>query len=168
MVLTLRIYPDPVLRKKSEPVTKVSKRIKEYVDSMFSLLDQSRGIGLAAQQTGALKSIIVLNVPLENNKRFRTALINPSIIKKSKEKQEFEEGCLSFPGVYVKIFRPDTIISEALDITGKKNRFKSSGLVARAIQHEIDHLNGILLIDHIANKEERERIEKIFVKDYKF
>lgn len=144
MILEIKKYPDPILRKKCEPVEKIDEKTKEIAQTMIEIQKTHQGIGLAASQIGILKRIIV--VEIDNN---FCVFINPKISKKSKKKEIMEEGCLSFPGLFLKIKRPQEIEVEAIDLNGNKIKMKVKGLIARVFQHEIDHLNGILFIDRL-------------------
>ena len=138
-------YPDPVLRKKCEEVKEITEEIKNLSWDIVETLEKNEGVGLAAPQVGELKRIIV--VQTENQPR---VLINPKIIKKSKEIEIIEEGCLSFPGLFLKIKRAKEVEFEALNENGEKICLKAEGLPARIFQHEIDHLDGILFIDRLS------------------
>ncbi|HOK00448.1 MAG TPA: peptide deformylase [Candidatus Pacearchaeota archaeon] len=142
-LLEIKKYPDPILKKKSYEVEKITDEIKKLIEDMAETMKKNNGVGIAAPQVGVLKRIIVIET--ENG---IVPFINPKIIKKSKEKETMEEGCLSFPGVFLKIKRPKEVEIEALNKEGKK--IKAKGLLARILQHEIDHLDGILLIDRLS------------------
>lgn len=139
----IRLSNDEILRKTSREVETVDDRIKELLDDMVETMHKYNGVGLAGPQVGVLKRVIVIDLydgeePLK--------LVNPKIIK-TKGEQEVEEGCLSFPNEYAKMIRPAEIIVEALDENGKKVKIKGEGLLAQALAHEIDHLDGILFVD---------------------
>ncbi|PIW89945.1 MAG: peptide deformylase [Candidatus Nealsonbacteria bacterium CG_4_8_14_3_um_filter_40_11] len=134
-------YPSPVLRKKSQEVEKVTEETKRLGWDMIETMEERKGIGLAGPQVGELKRVIT--VQLEKPLIF----INPKILKKTKETEAREEGCLSFPGLFLKIKRHKGVEIEALNEKGEKINFEAVGLPARILQHEIDHLNGILFID---------------------
>ncbi len=138
-------YPDPILRKKCQEVQEVTKEIKKLVEEMALALERKQGVGLSAPQVGVLKRVIVVEA-----EKGPAGLINPKIIKKSREKEVMEEGCLSFPRLWLKIERRKEVEVEALDKEGKGIRIKAEGLIARILQHEIDHLNGILFIDKLS------------------
>lgn len=139
-------YPNPVLRKKSEEVKEITEEIQNLGREMIQILTENQGIGLAAPQVGELKRIIV--VQTENQPR---VLINPKIIKMSQDKILEEEGCLSFPGLFLKIKRAKIVEIEALDAEGNTIKIKAEGrLTSRILQHEIDHLDGILFIDRLS------------------
>jgi len=142
-MLKLSFYPDPVLRKKCERVEEITSKIKELLKEMAQIMYASRGIGLAGPQVGQLKRVITVGT-----KKGLIGLINPKIISK-KGSQIGEEGCLSFPGLFVKIKRAQVVEVEGLDSEGKLIKIKALGLLARVFQHEIDHLDGILMIDRL-------------------
>ena len=134
---------DEILRKRSKEVEVVDDKIRELLDDMVETLHKYNGVGLAAPQVGILKRVIVIDL-YDGNEPLK--LVNPVIIK-TKGKQEVEEGCLSFPNQYAKVVRPEEIVAEALNEKGEKIKIKAKGLLAQAICHEVDHLNGILFVD---------------------
>lgn len=136
---------DEILRKKSREVESIDDKIREILDDMVETLHKYNGVGLAGPQIGILKRIIVID--LYDDER-PMKLINPAIVKE-KGKQEVEEGCLSFPNQYGKIIRPAEVTVEALNENGEKVKIKAKELLAQALCHEIDHLNGILFVDKI-------------------
>lgn len=138
-------YPNKILKKKSKEIEEITPEIKELVLDMEKTMLKNKGIGLAAPQIGALERIVLIQISREP-----AAFINPKIVKKSKEKEIMEEGCLSFPGIFLEIKRPREIEVEALNLTGEKVLLKTEGLLSRIFQHEIDHLDGILFIDRIS------------------
>lgn len=142
-IRTIREEGDEILRKKSREVEKIDDRIIELIEDMLETMHKYNGVGLAAVQVGILKRIIVIDL-YDGKEPLR--LINPVIIKEKGE-QEVEEGCLSFPNKYAKLVRPTEIIVEALDINGKKVKIRGKELLAQALAHEIDHLNGIVFTD---------------------
>jgi peptide deformylase len=150
-------FPDKRLRKVAQPVEKVDREIKNIIEQMFFTMYEEKGIGLAATQVNIHKRIIVIDV--SENKNEKIFLINPQIISLSKDLDTMEEGCLSVPGFYESVSRPKTIKVSSLDIDGKQIEFEAEGLLATCIQHEIDHLNGKLFVDHISALK-RDRIEK--------
>ena len=144
-IRTIRGEEDEILRKKSRTVEVIDDKIRELVDDMVETMHKYNGVGLAAPQVGILKRVIVIDLydgeePLQ--------LVNPKIIK-AKGKQEVEEGCLSFPNEYAKMVRPKEVTVEALDRDGKKVIITGKDLLAQALAHEIDHLNGILFVDNM-------------------
>lgn len=144
-IRNIRENGDEVLRKKSRTVEVVDDKIKQLVEDMLETMYKFNGVGLAAPQVGILKRVVVID--LYDNKG-PLVLINPEIIKEKGE-QEVEEGCLSFPNQFAKIVRPAEVTVKALDIDGKEIKIKAKELLAQAISHEIDHLNGILFVDKI-------------------
>lgn len=141
----IRLSGDEILRKTSREVEEVTDKIRELLDDMVETMHKYNGVGLAAPQVGILKRAIVIDLydgeePLQ--------LVNPKIIK-AKGKQEVEEGCLSFPNEYAKMVRPKEVTVEALDRNGKKVKITGKDLLAQALAHEIDHLNGILFVDNM-------------------
>lgn len=141
----LRFDTDPILRKISREVEVVDDNIKQLVSDMFETMYLHKGVGLAAPQVGVLRRVIVIDIS-EEDKEEKYALINPVILEESGE-QCTDEGCLSFPKMFGKVRRPMKIKVEALDEFGKKQIIEAEGLLAQAIAHEIDHLNGVLFID---------------------
>lgn len=137
-------YPDSVLKKKSEEVREMTEEINKLAQDLKETMFASQGIGLAAPQVGVLKRVIAVQgkTPL--------VFINPRIVRKSREIILEQEGCLSFPGLFLKIKRAKEVEIEALDESGEKISFKAEGLMARILQHEIDHLDGILCIDRLS------------------
>lgn len=143
-ILEIIKYPDPTLRKKCQEVKEITPEIKKLIEDMAETMEEKGGEGLAAPQVGVLKRAIVVKTG-----KGQVALINPRITKKSKEKEIIEEGCLSFPGFWLKIKRAKEVEVEALDLKGEKIQIKAEGFLARVIQHEIDHLDGILFVDRL-------------------
>lgn len=143
-ILEIKKYPEPTLRKKSEEVKEITQEIKKLCQDMVETLKTVKGTGLAAGQVGELKRIIAVQT-----EKTPVVFINPKIIKKSKKTEVTEEGCLSFPGLWLKIKRSKEVAVETLDIKGKEIKVNAAGISARVLQHEIDHLDGILIIDRI-------------------
>ena len=139
----IREEGDEILKKKSRNVEIIDDRIKELIDDMVETMHKYNGVGLAAVQVGVLKRVIVID--LYDDKGV-LKLVNPVIIKQKGE-QEVEEGCLSFPNKYAKMLRPKEVEVEALDENGKKVKIKAKDLLAQALSHEIDHLNGIVFVE---------------------
>ena len=142
-IRNLRLEGDEILKKKSKEVTEVDDRIRELMNDMVETMHKSDGVGLAAVQVGILKRVIVIDL-YDDNPVIKLA--NP-VIFKTKGKQKVEEGCLSFPNKYVQVERPNEVVVEGLDENGKKVKINGKGLLAQALLHEIDHLNGIVLTD---------------------
>ena len=139
----LRYEGDEILKKKSREVEQIDDRMQELIDDMIETMHKYNGVGLAAVQVGILKRLLVIDLYDDTGV---IVMINPIIIKEKGE-QEVDEGCLSFPNEYAKMIRPAEIIVEALDENGKKVKIKGEGLLAQALAHEIDHLDGILFVD---------------------
>lgn len=144
-VRNVRLESDEILRKKSRPVEEVDEKIKELVEDMIETMHKFDGVGLAAVQVGVLKRVVVIDL---YDGKDPYVLINPEIIK-IKGEQEVDEGCLSFPNKFAKVIRPAEVTAKALDINGKEYKIKAKGLLAQAIVHEVDHLEGVLFVDKI-------------------
>ncbi len=157
--------PDPLLRKKSELVKKVDSSIKKLMDDMLETMYEAPGIGLAAIQIGIAKRIIVMDISKEEKKK-PLFFINPEIVWKSEKKTSYEEGCLSIPNQFALVERPAKCNVKYLDYDGANKELKAEGLLATCIQHEIDHLNGILFIDYLS-KLKKGIIEKKLLKQKK-
>ena len=170
-IKTILTVPDPILRKKSLQVDKVDKEIKKLMDDMLETMYKAPGIGLAAVQIGVLKRVVVMDISRETDKKEPMYFVNPEIVWKSNEKATYEEGCLSIPNQFANIERSEKCTVKYLDYFGAEKEIKAEGLLATCIQHEIDHLNGILFIDYLSklkkdiivkkllkNKKELERI----------
>ena len=165
--------PDPLLRKVSEPVLKVDTEVKKLMDDMLETMYAAPGIGLAAVQIGILKRAIVIDLSKEDEKKNPLFLINPEITFKSKELTTYEEGCLSIPNQFAEVKRPSECKINFLDYNGNKDELHAQGLLATCIQHEIDHLNGILFIDHLSKlkkdlilkktKKQKKEIDRVVV-----
>lgn len=141
----IRLSNDEILRKRSREVEEVDDRIKELLQDMVETMHKYNGVGLAGPQVGILKRVIVIDL-YDGSKPLM--LVNPKIVKE-KGTQEVEEGCLSFPNEYAKIVRPKEVVVEALNEEGKKVKIVGKDLLAQALAHEIDHLNGILFVDNM-------------------
>ena len=142
--------PDPFLRQKSKPVEKVDDSIRKIMDDMLETMYDAPGIGLAAIQIGIPKRIIVLDISKDPEKKEPMYFINPEKVYTSKDQATYEEGCLSVPGQFAEIDRPDECHIKYLDYNGDSKELKANGLLATCIQHEMDHLEGILFIDHLS------------------
>ena len=142
--------PDPLLRKVSEPVTSVNTEVKNLMDDMLETMYAAPGIGLAAVQVGVLKRIIVIDLSKDGQKKDPLFIVNPQITFKSDELISYEEGCLSIPNQFAEVKRPISCKVNFLDYDGKKREINADGLLATCIQHEVDHLNGVLFIDHLS------------------
>ena len=160
------IEPDPILRKESAPIEKVDNDLRKLLDDMLETMYAAPGIGLAAVQIGILKRLIVIDISKDKEKKNPLFLINPEIVSKSKNTSIYEEGCLSLPGHFAEIERPAECQINFLDYNGKKKEISAKGLLSTCIQHEIDHLNGVLFIDYLS-KLKKDMIIKKLVKHKK-
>jgi peptide deformylase len=159
----IKEYPDQVLRRISKPVKEMSPEIKELVDDMLETIHTTPGVGLAAVQVGVLLRIVTIDPSLGEDPSQVLVLINPEI-KELEGRVIFEEGCLSVPEFYAEIERSEKIEVRGLDIEGKSLEFTTEGLLARIIQHEVDHLNGKLFIDHLP-KVRRDVFKRKWIKE---
>ena len=155
--------PDRRLRLKSEPVKQIDTGIRKLVDDMFETMYKAPGIGLAAIQVGVAKRVITMDLSKKENDHEPQVFINPEILWQSEERAKFEEGCLSIPDYYEEVERPAEVKVRYLDVSGKKHEIDAKGLLATCLQHEIDHTNGVLFIDHLS-KLKRDRVIKKFAK----
>lgn len=147
-VLKIEMLGADVLRRRAEEVAEVDDALRRLVRDMFDTMYDAEGVGLAGPQVGVSRRVIVVDVKEEGTRPF--ALVNPRIVESSRETDKAEEGCLSIPGVSSVVERPSTLTVEGLDEKGQPVRMEADGLLARCIQHEIDHLDGILFIDRIS------------------
>jgi peptide deformylase len=155
--------PDKRLRLLSEPVKQVDAGIRKLVDDMFEAMYKAPGIGLAAIQVGVAKRVITMDLSKKEDDHEPQVFINPEILWQSEERAKFEEGCLSIPDYYEEVERPAEVKVKYLDLAGKQREIEAKGLLATCLQHEIDHINGVLFIDHLS-KLKRDRIIKKFTK----
>ena len=153
MAHTIRTFGDPVLKTKAAPVTEIDGKIARLVDEMFdSLYASDSGVGLAAPQIGVQKQIFVWDLEGDT-----MAIFNPEIVESSGE-SVYDEGCLSIPGLYVEIVRPKQVLLRGIDIDGNTVEFESDDFEARLFQHELDHLNGVLMFDRMTPEQRKEAI----------
>ena len=155
------IEPDPILRKKSVTLEKVDNDLRKLMDDMLETMYSAPGIGLAAVQIGVLKRVIVIDISKGEEKKNPIFLVNPEITFKSKHTSSYEEGCLSVPNQFAEIDRPKKCEVEYLDYNGEKKLLKADGLLATCIQHEMDHLEGILFIDYLSKLKKSIIIKKL-------
>ena len=153
--------PDETLKKVSEPIEKVGINEKRLINDLFETMYQSKGIGLAAVQVGVLKRILVIDVSNKDEKKKPLSFINPKINKISEETSIYEEGCLSIPDTFIEIERPKFCEVEYIDINGQVQNLKCDGLLSTCLQHEINHLDGKLIIDHLSKLKRDIIIKKI-------
>jgi peptide deformylase len=151
MAYTIRTFGDPVLKTKAAAVTEIDGKIARLVDDMFdTLYDSDAGIGLAAPQVGVQKQIFVWEIDEQP-----MVIINPEIVE-SRGEWVYDEGCLSIPGLYVEMLRPDEVLMRGLDLDGNTIEIEASELAGRLFQHELDHLNGVLMFDRMAPEQRKE------------
>jgi peptide deformylase len=160
-VREIKILGDPVLREPSEEVTELDEEVRILVEDMLETMYLAEGIGLAAPQVGISRRVIVVDVRDEEEGGMGpVALINPRVVEFSRKKEKAPEGCLSIPGMEEVVERPDTVTVEGLDPDGDQVTLTVSGLPSRALQHEIDHLDGVLFIDRISPLKRRLLMKK--------
>jgi peptide deformylase len=155
--------PDPILKTVSAPVPAVTDEVRALVKDMFDTMYAAPGIGLAAVQVSVRKRIVVTDVAKDDEPKAPMCFINPEIVWRSQDTTEYEEGCLSIPEVYDKVVRPAEVRVRYMDLEGEEKAIHCTGLLATCIQHEIDHVNGVLFIDHLGRLK-RDRIVKKFIK----
>ena len=160
-VKKILIEPNKLLRQVSRSVEKVGNEERALMDDMLETMYEAPGIGLAAIQIGVPIRIIVMDISRDENKKEPRFFVNPVIKNKNKEMAKYEEGCLSVPDQFAEIERPNTCEVEYLDYHGKKQLLKADGLLATCIQHEIDHLEGILFIDYLSKLKKTMIIKKL-------
>jgi peptide deformylase len=153
--------PDPRLKAVSEPVEKVDAEMRTLIDDMIETMYGADGIGLAAIQVGVPKRVLVLDIDQKDGKKNPRAFINPVITWASEETATFEEGCLSIPEIWDEVERPARIKAEYLDREGKKQVLEAEGLLAVCLQHEMDHLEGILFVDHLSKLKRSMAMKKL-------
>ena len=159
--LKLYEYPDPVLKKKSLPVDKVDNNLRHFLDDMLETMYACDGCGLAAPQVGVLKRVIVVDIAHEDEEPAPLYMVNPEIIWRSEEKKICEEGCLSLPQQRAEVERPSAVKIKYLDYDGKEQILEADDFLAVAVQHELDHLDGVLYIDHISRLKRQMLLKKL-------
>jgi peptide deformylase len=157
------ILPDKRLRLVSEPIKTIDREVKALVADLFETMYDAPGIGLAAIQVGIPRRVVTMDLSKKEEAQEPRVFINPEILWRSDEKATYEEGCLSIPEFYEEVERPIKVRVKYLDLEGREQELEASGLLATCLQHEIDHLNGVLFIDHISRLK-RERVVKKFAK----
>jgi len=153
-IIPIHVVPDPVLRQKSKRVRSIDESIHRLIDDMCETMHSAGGVGLAAPQLGTLLRVIVLGMPEEED----IVLINPEIVRRKGERV-VDEGCLSIPGYIGQIKRAESVRVKGRDQNGKEIRIKASELLAQALEHEIDHLNGVLYIDYLDSMDKLRKLE---------
>ncbi|RYE64296.1 MAG: peptide deformylase, partial [Rhizobiaceae bacterium] len=159
----LIILPDPLLRQVSKPFERVDDALLKLADDMLETMYDAPGIGLAGIQIGVARRILVVDVSREEDEKNPIVVINPEIIRSSDERSVYEEGCLSIPEYYAEVERPASVTVKHIGRDGKEHVIEADGLLATCLQHEIDHLDGVLFIDHISRLK-REMVVKRFTK----
>jgi peptide deformylase len=159
----LIILPDPLLRQQSKPVETVDSEIQRLADDMLETMYDAPGIGLAAIQIGVPRRMLVIDLSRDDEENKPQVFINPEILKVSDEVSTYEEGCLSIPDYYAEVERPASLTVGYVDRDGKQQTVEADGLLATCLQHEVDHLNGVLFIDHISRLK-RDMVIKKFTK----
>ena len=163
MIRPLVILPDPVLRQLSKPLERVDDAVRQLADDMLETMYDAPGIGLAAIQIGEPVRMLVIDLAKEDEPKAPQVFINPQIVATGDDISVYEEGCLSIPDYYAEVERPALITVNYLDRDGKEQTVEADGLLATCLQHEIDHLNGVLFIDHIS-KLKRDMVMRKFKK----
>tara|TARA_B110000263_G_C15128786_1_gene427841 strand:- start:184 stop:708 length:525 start_codon:yes stop_codon:yes gene_type:complete len=153
--------PNEILRKKSLPVEKVDGELQRLMNDMLDTMYAAPGIGLAAIQIGVPKRVIVLDLSSKDEPKNPMCFVNPEIITKSENQSTYEEGCLSVPGQFAEIDRPDKCHIKYLDYNGQQKEIKAEGMIATCIQHEMDHLEGILFIDYLSKLKKTMIVKKL-------
>ena len=160
-VMKILVEPNKILRQKSLKVDVVNKDIQKLMDDMLETMYAAPGIGLAAIQVGVPKRVIVLDISQKEGKKNPMFFINPEIFEKSSNKSTYEEGCLSVPGQFAEIDRPKKCFIKYLDYYGEQKEIQAEGMLATCIQHEMDHLEGILFIDYLSKLKKSMIIKKL-------
>jgi peptide deformylase len=149
-MLKLVYAPDPILKKECSPVPQVDDHHRELISKMYDVMYEANGVGLAAPQVGIDMRIFILDPGAKKEEKKPLAMINPVLLSIDENMTPYEEGCLSFPEHFAEIDRPDKLKIEYLDENNKKKVISTDGFISRIIQHELDHLNGILFVDHLS------------------
>lgn len=171
MIREIRKIGDPVLRKKAKKVEKVSKDTQKLLDDMIATMRKAKGMGLAAPQVGISQRIAVVEVEKEDagqadaGETVLYQLVNPEVVKQSEDTWEHQEGCLSIPGWRGDVERPNKIVVRALDRDGNRIKIEAEGMLARALMHEIDHLDGVLYIDKLVSPDRVWRVDEDATED---
>ena len=153
MKYEIRTFGDPVLKAVAEPITNIDERLVRLTDEMFKVMYEAPGIGLAAPQIGVQRQVFVYDIDEE-----RKVILNPQIVESSGE-WVYDEGCLSIPGLYVEMVRPKRVLVRGINLDGNQVEFEADELLARLFQHEIDHLNGVLMFDRMTPDQRKEAVK---------
>ena len=160
-ILKLYEYPHPVLKKKTEKVDKVDDEIRKFLDDMLETMYATNGCGLAAPQVGVSKRVVVIDIAHEGEEPAPIYMVNPEIVWKSEETEICEEGCLSLPSLRAEVERPASVKIKYLDYDGKESELLAEDFLAVAVQHELDHLDGVLYIDHVSRLKRQMLVKKL-------
>ena len=158
--------PDPLLRQPSKPVARVTAETRKLMDDMLETMYEAPGIGLAAVQIGVAERVLVMDLARDDEPKSPIFMVNPEIIWSSEQKSDYEEGCLSIPEFFEMVTRPSEVKVQYRDRQGEAREMHATGVLATCVQHEIDHLNGVLFIDYVS-KLKRDRVIRKFVKAQK-
>ena len=161
MTKRILLEPDPILRKKCQPIENVDDELRKLMKDMLETMYKAPGIGLAAIQVGILKRVVVVDISKDDQEKHPLFFVNPEITYRSKETSVYEEGCLSLPGQFAEIERPAECHLKYIDFNGKEKELKADGLLSTCIQHEVDHLNGVLFIDYLSKLKKDMIIKKL-------
>lgn len=160
-VLEIIVAPDPRLKRRAEPVAKVDDGVRKIMDDMLDTMYAANGIGLAGPQVGVLKRIIVVDVARDGDDRQPMQMANPEVIWESEDERSYEEGCLSLPEHFAEVVRPEAVKVRYLDRENEIRTIDADDILATCIQHEIDHLDGVLFVDHISSLKRNMIIKKL-------
>jgi peptide deformylase len=166
MIRPILIHPDPRLKKLCDPVTQITADLRKLAADMLETMYDAPGIGLAAVQIGVPQRLVVIDLSKDGEERQPLFMANPEIMSASEALSDYEEGCLSIPEFYEMVSRPAEVMVRYLDRQGEPQEIVANGVLATCVQHEIDHLNGVLFIDYVS-KLKRDRVVKKFVKAQK-
>lgn len=161
--LPILYIPDPILKQTANPIENINQDIKKLSADMIETMYEAPGIGLAANQVGVLQRIFVMDVDYRKNENSRNAItmINPEIVWKSEEMSVMEEGCLSIPQQYAEVERPKSVRIKYIDLQGQVNEYIAEDLASHCVQHELDHLNGVLFIDYLSRLKRNMIVKKV-------
>ncbi len=148
--LPIVMWGNPILKQKAKPIVAVDDSLRQLANNMFDTMAAENGVGLAANQVGVLERVFVVEIPQKVGPSFKAVLLNPEITQRSREKETQEEGCLSFPGIYGPVERHYRVVVEGLDLNWQPVKIEGEGLLARAIQHELDHLDGVVFVERMS------------------
>ena len=157
-VRPIRTVPDPILRQRAKRIKKIDKSVQKLISDMRETLAAANGVGLAAPQVGVSLRLIVISIPVKDQENEEYCLINPEVVRRTGERV-VREGCLSIPEYVGEIKRSEQVRVKGIDASGKEQRLRAEGLLAQALEHEIDHLNGVLYVDHLESQDKLQKIE---------